>query len=515
MKYTPHAFAAAILTLLAACGGGSGGTDAATPPVVTPPVVTPPVDPVTPPVDPATPPVEPPAQLDYIALAGHCASPRPGLGPNGLPYYDLPGTLAEEKRWLRSFIDQTYLWYREVPANLNPEDYPTMLDYFAVLKTPAITASGRAKDRFHLTYPSELWDEMSNSGVSLGYGITWSRSTGEVPRIWVVTLVEPGSAADAAGIKRGDRLVSVDGVTSADTNASATFNAGVTPATAGEAHAFVFQRGGGTFSLKLTAQKMAKAPVQSTRVISTPTGNVGYLQFHDHNAIAERQLLDAFTTLKAAGVNDLVLDMRYNGGGYVVVAAELAYMVAGQASSGKVFEKLIRNDKLRQPSPQLFQSQSVGLAPASLASGTALPYLGLKRVTILTTAGTCSASEAVINGLRGVDVEVNLIGGETCGKPYAFTPQPNCGTTYFAIQNQGVNDKGFGDYADGFQPTCKVDDDLEHALGDTSERLLAAALSYRANGVCPATPLRARSLNAAGPLQLVRPEGKEIAILHR
>jgi hypothetical protein len=69
---------------------------------------------------------------------------------------------------------------------------------------------------------------------------------------------------------------------------------------------------------------------------------------------------------------------------------------------------------------------------------------------VLTTAGTCSASEAVINGLRGIDVEVNLIGGETCGKPYAFVPQPNCGTTYFAIQTQGVNNKGFGDYADGF-----------------------------------------------------------------
>jgi hypothetical protein len=115
---------------------------------------------------------------------------------------------------------------------------------------------------------------------------------------------------------------------------------------------------------------------------------------------------------------------------------------------------------------------------------------------VLTTAGTCSASEAVINGLRGIDVEVNLIGGETCGKPYAFVPQPNCGTTYFAIQTQGVNNKGFGDYADGFQPTCKVDDDLDHALGDTSERLLAAALSYRANGV--SGDAAARSLNSNG-----------------
>ena len=60
-------------------------------------------------------------------------------------------------------------------------------------------------------------------------------------------------------------------------------------------------------------------------------------------------------------------------------------------------------------------------------------------MTVLTGPDTCSASESVINGLRGVDVEVNLIGGPTCGKPYGFYPQDNCGTTYFAIQFQGVN----------------------------------------------------------------------------
>lgn len=500
MKYTPYFMAVAVASLLAACGGGSGGT-AVAPVDPTPPVVTPPV---TPPVTPERP--------DFLTLANHCANPRQGTQPNGLPYYDQQGTLTEEMRWLRSFIDESYLWYKEVPANLNMADYKTILDYFAVLKTPAITPSGRPKDRFHFTYPSEVWEEMSSTGVSLGYGITWSRSTGATPRIWAVTLVEPGSPADAAGVKRGDVLVSVDGADANDSSAIAALS----PTAAGQTHTFVLKRGSATVSVSLTSQKIAEAAVQNTKVIDTPTGAVGYLQFNDHNAIAERQLLEAFTTLKAANVTDLVVDMRYNGGGYIVVAAELAYMIAGpEASNGKVFERLQLNDKRTPQSPQRFQAKSVGLSAASLKSGVTLPYLGLKRVTVLTTAGTCSASEAVINGLRGVDVEVNLIGGETCGKPYAFVPQANCGTTYFAIQSQGSNDKGFGDYADGFAPTCAVDDDLDHALGDSGERLLATALSYRASGVCPATPLRARSLNRSGPMQLVRPEGKEIAIRNR
>jgi hypothetical protein len=238
------------------------------------------------------------------------------------------------------------------------------------------------------------------------------------------------------------------------------------------------------------------------------------MQFYDHNAVSEAALVNAITTFKSAGVQDLVLDMRYNGGGLLSVAGELAYMIAGpEATNGKTFEKLIANDKLNDRTPSRFPTTAAGLAPALLKKGTVLPYLGLKRVTVLTTPGTCSASESVINSLRGIDIEVNLIGGETCGKPYAFVPAPNCGTTYFAIQLQGVNDKGFGDYADGFKPNCAAVDDLAREVGDPSESLLATALSYRANGVCPVTPLRNRT--PSGAMQLVRPQVKEISILGR
>jgi len=105
---------------------------------------------------------------------------------------------------------------------------------------------------------------------------------------------------------------------------------------------------------------------------------------------------------------------------------------------------------------------------------------------VLTGAGTCSASESIINGLRGAGVTVNQIGTTTCGKPYGFYPQDNCGTTYFAIQFQGVNQLGFGDYADGFAPTCTVADDFNHALGDPAEARLAMALGHRASGSCVA-----------------------------
>jgi hypothetical protein len=282
-------------------------------------------------------------------------------------------------------------------------------------------------------------------------------------------------------------------------------------------HQLVLSRGGSALPpASLKALKLSMQPVQNTRVIDTPTGKVGYLLFKEHNAVAESQLVETIASFKAAGIADLVIDMRYNGGGLLSIASELAYMVAGpDATTGKVFEQSRYNDKTKPQPPQLFTAKAVGYAapvPTPVKAGTPLPYLGLKRVTVLTTPGTCSASESVINSLRGVDVGVNLIGAPTCGKPYAFFPSANCGTTYFSIQFQGVNNKGWGDYADGFQPTCNVADDLSHPLGDAGESLLATALSYRANGVCPApSPLRAK----AGAMQLVRPPIKEIAIYDR
>ena len=516
--------AATALALLSGCGGG-GDAPAATPtaPVVvtpTPPVVTPmpPVVDPSPPTPPVGPPViDPNNPPDWLALANRCERPRPGSS-------DSQGSLMDELRWLRSFYGETYLWYRELPTDLRLENYTRAVDFFDDYKTFATTTSGRAKDRFHFTYSTKVWEDLSSSGTEIGYGVTWARNAdAAAPRAWNVAMVTPASPAALAGMRRGDSLSFVDGVALTDNTSDgvARLNAGLFPATAGERHTLVLTRAGVPLTVNLAAAQVSSPPVQNVKTIDTPTGKVGYLQFDDHNQLSESELAKAIGRFKSDNIVDLVLDMRYNGGGYLAVASELAYMIAGPAAtSGKIFEQTHYNDKTAPRSRDLFRAKAVGFPSSQLAGGSALPYLGLKRVTILTTPGTCSASESVINGLRGIDIEVNLIGGDTCGKPYGFVPANNCGTTYFAIQLQGTNHKGFGDYADGFQPTCRVADDLDHELGDTAERLLATALSYRDGGICPAQPMmsRARSANATAgsrAMTLVRPQAKEIAIRDR
>jgi hypothetical protein len=178
-------------------------------------------------------------------------------------------------------------------------------------------------------------------------------------------------------------------------------------------------------------------------------------------------------------------------------------MVAGSsAAAGATFEKLQFNRKnpfglSDEQANTPFYSQTLGF---SEPAGRPLPQLGLQRVTVLTGPGTCSASESIINGLRGIDVEVTVVGDTTCGKPYGYLPTDNCGTTYFAVQFSGVNQKGAGGYADGIAPTCTVPDDFTRELGDPAERRLAAALTYRATGACPpAVAADSKSAFRAGP----------------
>jgi len=442
--------------------------------------------------------------LDAATFAAECQSPRNGIDPfTGNPFADVAGSTLDENNFLRSFSDNTYLWYDEI-ADQDPGLFNDPLAYFDELRTTALSPSGAPKDKFHFTYDSQEWFQLSQGGVSAGYGIDWAFISVDIPRDIRIAYTEPNSPATVAGLARGARVLAINSF-DIDTNSQAgidVLNAAFYPANIGESYTFTFSSGG---AVTLTSEQITNAMVQNVKVIDLPGGGrVGYMTFNYHRAPAEEELFNAIGFLDAQDIDDLVLDIRYNGGGFLDIAAQLAYMIAGPvATAGQTFEALQFNDKhpITDPvtgdpiTPTLFHDQTVGF---SLPAGQALPTLGLSRVFVLTGGGTCSASEAVMNGLRGVDVEVIQIGSTTCGKPYGFYAQGNCGTHYFTIQFRGVNAKNFGDYTDGFfpgdpgsldeseVPGCFVADDFTKQLGDPNEGRLAAALDYREAGACAA-----------------------------
>lgn len=470
--------AALLAASLWACGGGSGGDRSTTIPA-------------------------------SDAFAGKCAPDnslaRDSAG-NLTPRYTA-GTLADEKSWVSSYMDEAYLWYKEIPQvdpalaayNVSPTQV-ALGAWFEALKTPVTTPSGAKKDRYSFTLSTAQWNALSQSGVVSGYGIEWTVASPTPPRNARVAYVEAQSQAASAGVARGDSVltVTVDGaeidfVNTTNVAEIDKLNQVIFAPTQGQQTAFRLRSNGGAErSVQLTASQVTTTPVKEAKVIDAGGSNVGYLLFNDFILPGEGPLKTAMENFRNANVRDLILDLRYNGGGYLYMASQLAYMIAPPArTAGKTFERSVYSDKrgaaTSSASSNLqFFGVSSGVAGSNTAAGSSLPSLALERVYVLTTGGTCSASESVINGLRGVDIEVIVLGASTCGKPYGFTAKDNCGLSYFPVEFQGVNEKGFGDFAGGFLPTCPVDDDLNNPLGSQSEGLLAAALAYREGGSCAA-----------------------------
>ena len=521
--------------LLTACGGGGGGGSSAPSPVSQTADDTETTDDEsdTDETDDEEPTTEDPDPGGYSApfepyqnYEQMCEIPRTGVDTQGNPFPDVQGNTADENNWLRSWSNELYLWYDEI-IDVDPESLTTP-EYFEQMKTFQTTASGNPKDRFHFTIPTDEWIQISQSGISAGYGATFAILASSPPRQVVVAYTQPDSPATSgeADLQRGDTILEVDGVDMVNGSDVDTLNNGLFPNN-NETHTFLIETLDGTQrEITMTSTQVTETPVQNVTILETDSGLVGYMTFNNHIATAEALLINAIEQFRDANISDLIIDLRYNGGGFLDIASELGYMVAGEeAAAGRVFENLRFNDKHPDFNPvtgarlvdRPFRTTTQGF---SVSSGSPLPTINLPRLFVLTGPRTCSASESLMNGLRGIDIDVIQIGNTTCGKPYGFYPFDNCGTTYFSIQFGGTNDKGFGEYSDGFSPQnipqpagvelpgCLVSDDFTRQLGDPQEGMTRAALQYREDASCPLTTARRKPPTQPGWQSLGQADAK-------
>jgi len=479
------------LTFLSACGGSSSSSSNN---ITTGPVST----------DPAWVQDQFTSSDNFVA---QCEVPRVGSSPiTGEAYPDKQGSELLEKYWQRAFTHETYLWYKEV-IDKDPKDF-SLTDYFEQLKTTAVTDSGRDKDQFHWLQPTSEVEELTQLGVSYGYGVSFDRKESSPPRNWVVNNLTPNTQALTVGVSRGSKLLEVDGVDFINNNTQAgvdIINNALFSNVEGETHIFKFINNNNVeYQVELQTAIITGVPLQIAKTIETSQGKTGYLLLNSfNNSTVEKDLFDSFIDFSNQGITDLIVDLRYNGGGYLALSSQLAYMVAGStATTNKVYETTVYNDKIANQSIP-FINETIDLrrligGDSIIQSGQPLPTLDLNRVYVLTTGASCSASESFMNSLIGIDIEVIQIGTTTCGKPYGFVSEDNCGSTYFTVQFKGENNAGFSDYADGLIPVkfpesgklyqvqgCPMDEDYQHALGDEQELLLASALYYQANNDCP------------------------------
>ena len=467
---------------------GCGGSESSTSPEVVPEPLPPPSpEPLPPPSPPpqASPPLFRPLPLCDIAnqqwqqsvfchssdFRNRCAEPEKAFYKE----ITVQGTSVDENSWLRSVSHEIYFWYDEI-IDRDPVCCTTA-EYFELMRTERTNSSGEPVDMYHYSFPTEEY-QSSLEGASIGYGAKFVFSGQKI----VVAYTEPNSPAATAGLARGAQVLQINGedVSMLDEE---TLKEKLDPSDSGT-HMFTVQDPGSSQqrTVTMTSAQVNLQTVPSVKVlINSNSERVGYMLFNSYIPVAETSLINAVSSLtQGDGISDLVLDLRYNPGGRLSIVNMLVSMIAGSAYEGRTLTIVRQNDKIR-PVPHSYVSYITNQDGEMVE----LPTLDLPRLFVLTTSGTCSGSEVTINSLRGLGIEVILIGSTTCGKYHGHIPADNCGTTYFITQLIVTNGNGDADYDDGFPPTCAVSDDFDYELGDPEENLLKTALAYQANGACP------------------------------
>ena len=315
----------------------------------------------------------------------------------------------------------------------------------------------------------------------MGYGLFVNGLEQQLPLR--VRMTEPQSPAAAAGLQRGDIIVSANGRTAAELVAANDF-AVFSPAAEGTRLALVVERGGVPTSVDLTAATYTLTPVPTTQRLTLANDAVaGYVALKDFITQAEAPLAAALADFRQAGATELIVDLRYNGGGRISTANAFASQIVGALHPGAVFTELRYN--------------GAHAASNSRFTLTAAPAPAFGRIVVLTGPRTCSASELLVNGLRPY-AQVVTIGATSCGKPVGFSPVESCQNTFSVVNFQAYNAANQGDYYDGIAPTCAATDTFTGTPGDPAEALTAAAAAYLTSGSCPtagpAAAQRARTL---------------------
>jgi carboxyl-terminal processing protease len=373
-------------------------------------------------------------------------------------------TTLLQNAFVRNTMEDVYLWYRELPdadpaAFGSPEAYLDAIRYRRLDQSFSYITSAKANVAF---YSASQFVGFGFSSVATAAGVR-------------ITEVFPGSPADRAGLQRGDRITQIDGRSVESLAASDDLAGAFGPAELGVTREIVFSHETTPVRARITKEVVTIPTLSMTRMFDVDGRKVGYIVFRNFVEPSVEALDAAFGQLRATGVTELVLDLRYNGGGLVSVAQHLASLIGGSYTAGQVFARFTHNDRNSQRDQTLrFESPNNALS--------------LARVVVITTRASASASELVVNSLRPF-IPVIVVGDRTYGKPvgqYGFTM---CQKVLYPVSFSTTNADGHGDYFDGIAPTCRADDDIEHALGDSQEGSLREALTVIRTGSCsgPAT----------------------------
>ncbi len=364
--------------------------------------------------------------------------------------------------FVRNTMSDIYFWYQQLP-DVDPAKYDTPEAYLEAVRYRPI-------DSFYSYVADRASTEaLFSSSQYAGFGFSSTFGPADELR---VSQVFPGSPADEAGLTRGDQIVQINGRPVAELLRTGQFGNAYGAPEAGVRGDLVVTRAGAERRVSMVKRAVIIPTVSNTAVFDVGGRRVGYVFFRNFVEPSFEALAEAFSTLSAARANEVVLDLRYNGGGLVDVAQYLGSLLGGSRTARQVFAEYFHNDRNAFRNEVLrFETQ-----PGALT---------LERLVVITTQASASASELVINALRPF-IPVVIVGDRTYGKPVGQYAIPFCDKILAPVSFQLRNANGEGDFFDGLAADCPAPDDLDHPLGDPMEGSLREAFTVISTGACSA-----------------------------
>jgi C-terminal processing protease CtpA/Prc len=450
-----------IATLLAGCGGGSGGSGT------------------------------------VVAPGGATGSVTPAPAPTPTAVASAQCALRERQDWVSGQLREWYLFPETLPASLDPTPFTSLSSYVDALTA---TARGQRKDRF-FTYVTSIAEENAfyASGSTAGFGVRLSSASNG--RIFISEAFENAPALNA-GIDRGTEVIAVgttaDNLRTVSSIVAAEGAGGVSaalgPNTVGTTRTLRVVDPGGSATRVVTIAKadFELTPVSSrygSRILDDGGKKVGYLNLRTFISTADSGLRAAFASFRAAGVTEVVIDLRYNGGGLVSVANLMGDLLGRNRMASDVFSYTsFRAEKSSENDVRYFRSAAESIAPIKIA------FIGM--------GGSASASELVMNAMQPyLRTNMALVGTNTYGKPVGqiALDRGSCDDRLRVVAFRTENAERRGDYYNGLATTldrtCVGVDDVSRPLGDPQEASVKAALDFLAGRSC--APIGAAALNQA------------------
>ncbi|WP_271078589.1 S41 family peptidase [Aurantiacibacter sp. MUD61] len=453
-----------------------------------------------------------------VSCGGGSDSPPPlaGGGGGGAGGGGGGGTAGCSITERLDFIDQVFSQWYLFPSLLdNSVNRAGVTNTQSYINDRVAPARAQNIDRF-FSYITSIEEEeaFANSGATAGFGFRIGYDD-DNRRVFVVETFE-GTAALGANIDRGSEILAI-GTPAANlvtvnsllaTGGRAAVSDALGPGDPGTTRVLrVIDQAGVQRDVSLTKTNFTFDPISDrygSLILNDGGKQVGYFNlrtFSVDNDEAIADLRSVYSGFRAQGVRELIIDLRYNGGGRINYAAIMADLM-GRNRGGQVFSTIEFNDARASENNSTLRFDPDGNSIAPL------------KIAFITTRGTASASELIINGMDPY-VEVALIGSDTFGKPVGQSAfdLSECDARFRPVTLQIANSNGRGDYynglADVISDTCRANDDISRQFGDPNEAMIATALDYLAGRSCTAIAGGGIGIQSVGDSGLLAPEPQE------